>query len=76
MESLEEYEKQGGENRQGGLADFFGGGGGFQKGHNYQVELKVTLKELYLGTTKKVSLQRNEICHDCSGTGAHNGEVE
>ena len=29
--------------------------------------LKVSLEELYLGTTKKLSLSRNVICSKCSG---------
>lgn len=74
---MEEYEKSGGANQQrGGIFDMFGGGGGMPKGHGMQVELRVALKELYLGTTKKVTLNRNEICPECQGTGAHNGEVQ
>lgn len=79
MQGLEEYEKNGGNNQQrgGGIFDMFGGGqGGMPKGHNMQVELKVPLKDLYLGTTKKVTLSRNEICHECQGTGAHNAETQ
>lgn len=29
--------------------------------------LKVSLEDLYLGTTKKLSLSRNVICSKCSG---------
>jgi DnaJ-related protein SCJ1 len=75
MQGLEEFEKNGGGQQHGGMFDMFGGGGGMRKGHNFQIEVKCTLKELYLGTTKKISIQRNEICHECMGTGAHNGET-
>ena len=78
MQGLEEFEKQGGGNQgHGGMFDMFGNQhGGMRRGQNFEIELKVTLKELYVGTTKKITLQREEICHDCQGTGAHNGEVE
>lgn len=69
IKGLEEFEKN------GGGQDMFGRSN-MPRGHNYQIEVKATLKELYLGTNKKVSLQRNEVCHECQGTGAHNGEVE
>ena len=76
-QALEEFEKSGGNQGQGGMFDMFGQQhGGMRKGQNFEIELKATLQELYLGTVKKMNLQRDEICHDCHGTGAHNGEVE
>ncbi|CAN0863256.1 DnaJ protein homolog [Linum grandiflorum] len=52
---------------------FFGGGGGSSRGRRQRRgddvvhPLKVSLEDLYLGTTKKLSLSRNVICSKCSG---------
>ena len=38
-------------------------------------KLRVTLEDLYNGTTKKLSLQKNIICSDCEGRGGKEGAV-
>ncbi|GAB1605800.1 dnaJ homolog subfamily A member 1-like [Argonauta hians] len=38
-------------------------------------QLKVTLKELYNGTTRKLSITRNVICDKCNGRGGKEGAV-
>ncbi|XP_024017024.1 dnaJ protein homolog, partial [Morus notabilis] len=62
---------------------FFGGNpfGGSSKGGRRQRRgedivhpLKVSLEDLYLGTTKKLSLSRNVICSKCKGKGSKSGE--
>ncbi|CAN1251800.1 DnaJ protein homolog ANJ1 [Linum perenne] len=50
----------------------FGGGGSSRgrrqrRGEDVVHPLKVSLEDLYLGTTKKLSLSRNVICSKCSG---------
>lgn len=55
---------------------FFGGGGGRgrgrgrrskRKGDDVVFPLKVTLEDLYNGTTKKLRLTKNVICKGCNG---------
>lgn len=47
-----------------------------RRGEDVVHPLKVSLEELYLGTTKKLSLSRNVICSKCSGyVFAHFGGV-
>jgi DnaJ family protein A protein 2 len=41
---------------------------GPKKGPNVTFDLQVTLKDLYLGCTKKVKVHRDVICHKCQGT--------
>ncbi|KAK9727068.1 hypothetical protein RND81_05G256000 [Saponaria officinalis] len=57
----------------------FGGGGGSSRGRRQRRgedvihPLKVSLEDLYGGTTKKLSLSRNVICSKCSGKGSKSG---
>ncbi|KAK4408394.1 DnaJ proteinANJ1 [Sesamum angolense] len=56
----------------------FGGGGSSRgrrqrRGEDVVHPLKVSLEDLYLGTTKKLSLSRNVICSKCSGKGSKSG---
>ncbi|XP_051143119.1 dnaJ protein homolog ANJ1-like [Andrographis paniculata] len=64
------------------FSSFFGGspfGGGSSRGRRQRRgeddvhPLKVSLEDLYLGTTKKLSLSRNVICSKCSGKGSKSG---
>lgn len=60
----------------------FGGGGGFNfrsnngggqmqnKGPDLEIELEVTLKDLYLGKVFDVAHRKQTLCHKCRGTGA------
>ncbi|XP_021892668.1 dnaJ protein homolog ANJ1 [Carica papaya] len=61
---------------------FFGGspfGGGSSRGRRQRRgedvvhPLKVSLEDLYLGTSKKLSLSRNVICSKCNGKGSKSG---
>ncbi len=57
----------------------FGGGGerkgqrGPRKGDNVNFPLKVTLEDLYSGTSKKLRLTKNVICTSCKGKGGKSG---
>ncbi|GFQ02583.1 Dnaj protein homolog [Phtheirospermum japonicum] len=57
----------------------FGGGGGSSRGRRQRRgedvvhPLKVSLEDLYLGTTKKLSLSRNALCSKCNGKGSKSG---
>merc|ERR1719482_1340318 len=48
---------------------FFGGGGGGQKqgqrGRNMDIELPVTLEDLYLGNEKVATVKRRVVCRNC-----------
>ncbi|KAA3475395.1 dnaJ protein-like protein 1-like [Gossypium australe] len=56
----------------------FGGGGSSRgrrqkRGEDVVHALRVSLEELYNGTTKKLSLSRNAICSKCKGKGSKSG---
>ena len=60
---------------------FFGGGrrrqpGEKPRGRDTVHQLKVGLQDLYSGTTKQLSVQRNVICSGCNGIGGKEGSVE
>lgn len=45
------------------------------KGQNAHVEMEVTLEELYNGTSKSFSIQKNIVCKECHGTGGKLGHT-
>nr|AGY48884.1 MIP1.2 [Nicotiana benthamiana] len=56
----------------------FGGGGSSRgrrqrKGEDVVHPLKVSLEDLYSGTSKKLSLSRNVLCSKCKGVGSKSG---
>ncbi|KAK8697686.1 hypothetical protein V6N13_113825 [Hibiscus sabdariffa] len=64
------------------FSSFFGSspfGGGSSRGRRQRRgedvvhPLKVSLEDLYLGTSKKLSLSRNVICSKCNGKGSKSG---
>uniref|UniRef100_A0A1J3FEQ4 Chaperone protein dnaJ 2 n=2 Tax=Noccaea caerulescens TaxID=107243 RepID=A0A1J3FEQ4_NOCCA len=65
------------------FSSFFGGGSPFgggssrgrrqRRGEDVVHPLKVSLEDLYLGTTKKLSLSRNALCSKCNGKGSKSG---
>ncbi|KAL3718431.1 hypothetical protein ACJRO7_003548 [Eucalyptus globulus] len=64
------------------FSSFFGGsgfGGGSSRGRRQRRgedvvhPLKASLEDIYLGTTKKLSLSRNVICIKCNGKGSKSG---
>ncbi|XP_010521621.1 PREDICTED: dnaJ protein homolog ANJ1-like [Tarenaya hassleriana] len=68
------------------FSSFFGGGGGGgfggggssrgrrqRRGEDVVHPLKVSLEDLYLSTTKKLSLSRNVLCSKCKGKGSKSG---
>ncbi|XP_009596179.1 dnaJ protein homolog [Nicotiana tomentosiformis] len=62
----------------GGFGGAFGGGGSFRgsrkkQGENAVHTLRVSLEDLYSGTTKKLSLSRNILCPKCKGKGSKSG---
>jgi molecular chaperone DnaJ len=60
----------------GGIfGDLFGGGrrGGPQPGRDLQIGVEIDLIEAARGTTKTLTIPREENCPDCSGSGAKKG---
>ena len=62
------------------FSSFFGGSSsrsrssnGVRKGADLKINLEITFEESYLGVEKEISLNRNETCSSCNGTGAKRG---
>ena len=62
------------------FSSFFGGGStrsrssnGVRKGADLKISIDITFEEAYLGVEKEISINRNEKCTSCSGTGAKKG---
>jgi molecular chaperone DnaJ len=58
------------------FGDLFGGGRrrrGPQPGRDLQVAVEIDLQEAYTGTHKDLTIPREEVCGDCSGSGARRG---
>ncbi|KAI7850822.1 hypothetical protein BDC45DRAFT_487282 [Circinella umbellata] len=65
------------------FAQFFGGGGGGfgggraqqeRKGPDMQVELEVSLEDLYNGATVELDVSKQTVCDHCHGSGARRSE--
>jgi molecular chaperone DnaJ len=46
---------------------------GYQRGHDLQIRLKLSLEEIATGVEKKIKLKRLQKCAQCNGTGAEKG---
>ena len=62
------------------FSSFFGGGSsrtrssnGVRRGADLKVAIEITFEEAYLGVEKEISINRNERCTNCNGTGAARG---
>lgn len=62
------------------FSSFFGGGSsrsrssnGVRRGADLKVAIEITFEEAYLGVEKEISINRNERCSHCNGTGAARG---
>lgn len=62
------------------FSQFFGGGGrqqqGVRRGPDMEVKLKVPLRDFYTGRDINFSLEKQQICDTCSGSGSADGHVE
>jgi DnaJ-related protein SCJ1 len=87
-EGLEQH-KHGGSRGGGGGGDpfdlfsrFFGGGGhfghggGHRKGPDMEVKLSLPLRDFYTGRELEFSIEKQQICETCEGTGSADGKVE
>ena len=46
-----------------------------QKGPNARADVTISLKDMYLGTTRKMNINRNIYCDSCRGSGAKDGKL-
>ncbi|KAH8695987.1 putative DnaJ domain protein, partial [Talaromyces proteolyticus] len=84
-EGLEQH-KRGGDRGGGDPFDlfsrFFGGGGhfghggGHRKGPDMEVKLQLPLRDFYIGRDVDFSIEKQQICETCEGTGSADGTVE
>lgn len=74
IEGLEREEK--GHDHSNSPFDSFFGGGGRPRGKDGNVQLSVSLEELYNGNTREVHYKRNVVCRKCRGTGAKDGKTK
>jgi len=62
------------------FSQFFGGGSrqqpGVRRGHEMEVKLSVPLRDFYTGREVPFSLEKQQICDTCSGSGSADGHVE
>jgi len=60
------------------FGDFFGGnmgrsGRGVNRGRDISTEIIISFEESIFGVTKKISLNKQSVCDECSGTGGKKG---
>ncbi len=61
------------------FSSFFGGGSrtrsssSSKRGADLKMNLEISFEEAYLGVEKEISINRNEKCSSCNGTGAKRG---
>ena len=54
----------------------FGHGGGQRRGPNMEVHVRVPLSDFYNGRDHDFSVEKQQICEECEGTGSADGHVE
>jgi DnaJ-related protein SCJ1 len=60
----------------GGSGHFGGGNGGVRRGPDMDVRLNVPLRDFYNGREMDFTLEKQQICEDCEGSGSEDGQVE
>jgi DnaJ-related protein SCJ1 len=61
----------------GGGGHFGGGGGsGVRRGPDMDVRLNVPLRDFYNGRDMEFTLEKQQICDDCDGSGSEDGQVD
>jgi DnaJ-related protein SCJ1 len=61
----------------GGSGHFGGGGGsGVRRGPDLEVRLHVPLRDFYVGKDTEFTIEKQQICEECEGTGSADGQVE
>lgn len=60
----------------GGSGHFHGGERGMRKGPNMEVRVEVPLRDFYNGAEKEFSVEKQQICEECEGSGSHDGHMD
>ena len=63
------------------FSHFFGGGGHFggsgqRRGPDMELRINLPLKDFYTGNEREFSVEKQEICEACEGSGSADGEVK
>lgn len=79
-EFMKHFQNMGGFGSFGDFGDFFSGGRHSNqqriiKGSDIQVNVHLTLAEVYNGGTKEIKFSRNVRCASCGGTGSSDGQT-
>ncbi|KAL2444374.1 DnaJ-related protein SCJ1 [Exophiala dermatitidis] len=59
-----------------GGSGHFGGGGGVRRGPDLEVRLHVPLRDFYNGKDTEFTIEKQQICEECEGSGSADGQVE
>ena len=54
----------------------FGGGGGQRRGPDMEVKMYLPLRDFYNGRETEFTVEKQQICEDCDGSGSADGVVE
>lgn len=54
----------------------FGHGGGQRRGPDMEVRIHIPLRDFYNGHEHEFSVEKQEICEECEGSGSADGEVD
>lgn len=47
-----------------------------RRGHNMEVKIALPLRDFYTGAEKEFSVERQQICEECEGSGSRDGHTE
>jgi DnaJ-related protein SCJ1 len=59
-----------------GGSGHFGHGGGQRQGPNMEVRMVLPLRDFYIGRETPFTVEKQQICEDCEGSGSADGVVE
>lgn len=60
----------------GGSGHFGRSSGGVRRGPDLEVRLQVSLRDFYTGAEPEFTIEKQQICEECEGSGSADGQVE
>jgi DnaJ-related protein SCJ1 len=83
-EGLKQHQQGGGRQQHNDPFDlfsrFFGGGGhfhgGVRRGPHMEVKISIPLRDFYTGASKTFSVEKQQVCDECGGSGSRDGHTE
>ena len=60
----------------GGSGHFGGQGGGIRRGPDMDVQLRIPLRDFYNGKEQEFTIEKQQICEECEGSGSADGQVD